>query len=138
MLRIKYNNEFLDIAPGSEAELESNSPMFLMDNALAEYSTPITLVYSDKNARLIGPLFFSTTAKQKVKLPVDIFKDAAYRSAGTLVVESAAITGNTRSGNASGYLLTGISSFFTIIKDTLCQDLNIGTYSNNLTTITPE
>lgn len=137
MLQIKYNNEFLDIASGTDHELEANSPMFLMDNLLAEYSTPLTIVYSDKNARLIGPLFFSLTVKKKTKLPVELYKDQAYRCNATLVIESAALKSSTRNANASGYLLTGISSFFSLIKDALCNELNLGTYTKAYTSAEP-
>jgi len=137
MLRIKYNNEFIDISPQSEQELEANSPVFLMDNVLAEYSTPITIVYSDKNARLLGPLFFSLSVKKKAKFAVEIIKDNAYRCQATLVIESAAINSSPRNTNASGYLLTGLSTFFSDIKDTLLQELDLGTWSKPYTTSAP-
>src|SRR4051794_25076919 len=137
MLRIKYNNEFIDISPQSEQELEANSPVFLVDNVLAEYSTPITIIYSDKNARLLGPFFFSLSVKKKAKFAVELYKDNAYRCNATLMIESAAINSSPRNANASGYLLTGLSSFFSEINGKLLQDMDLGTWSKPHTTDAP-
>jgi len=137
MLRIKYNNEFIDISASSEQELEANSPLFLVDNVLAEYSTPITIVYTNKNVRLLGPLFFSLSVKKKAKFAVEILKGNTYRCNATLVIESAAINSSPRNNNASGYLLTGLSSFFSEINGKRLQDLELGEFTKPFTTAAP-
>ncbi len=137
MLRIKYNNEFLDLAPDQDGELEANSPMFLIDNVLAEYSTPLNIVYTDKNARLIGPIFFAATVRKRQQFSVEIYKGDTYRCNATLIVESAGIRRTARKSNASGYLLTGISSFFSLLKDVMLQDMALGGDGKFFTTFLP-
>src|SRR5215831_1765831 len=73
MWQIKYQNEFFDLQPNQNTEIERNSPLFLVDNLLQEVSTPFTLAYSDKNSKLIGHIFFEQTRKAKTKIPVEVY-----------------------------------------------------------------
>jgi hypothetical protein len=137
--QIKYQNEFLDITPDQSPEIERRSPLFLVDDILAEYSTPISFAYTDKNSRLLGFVFFDTTAKVKTSLDVELHVKGTFRIVCTLVVESAGMNrlhkGN---ANAQGYLLLGISDFLTTIKDKLLSDLTLGGVRNfNFTTEDP-
>lgn len=125
--QIKYQNEFLDLVPGQSAEIERNSPLFLLENIIAEYSTPVQLAYSDKNCRLIGLYFFDTTIKQQTKIDVEIYCNGTFRYNATMVIESAGMNfTHPGAGTASGYLLTGISNFFSRIKDKKLSDLILG------------
>jgi hypothetical protein len=128
VLQLKYNNEFLDLAPDENSEMEKNSPLFLgLDTLLAEYSTPIAIKYSDKNARLLGYLFFDLTVKTKSSFEVEIYSAGTFITRSTLIIESAGM--NFRfagKSSISGYLLTGISNFFTYIKDKKLTQLSLG------------
>jgi hypothetical protein len=127
MLQIKYKNEFLDIVPGQETELEKNSPLFLLDNLLAEYSTPVNFIESDTNARLLGQIYFDKTIRKKTKIEVEIYSYGTFRSNATLVLNSAGINFMIAGkSTAGGYLLTGVSNFFTAIKDKKLSDLQLG------------
>jgi hypothetical protein len=125
--KIKYQNEFLDIAPGQAPEIERRSPLFLLDDILAEYTTPFTLAYSDKNSRLIGYYFFDGIVKTQKKIDVEVYDNGTFRYAATMVIESAGMNFlHAGAGTASGYLLLGISDFFSTIKDKKLSELVLG------------
>jgi hypothetical protein len=128
MLQIKYNNEFLDLARDQSSEMEKNSPLFLgLDTLLAEYSTPIAIKYTDKNARLLGFLFFDLTIKTKSTFAVEIYSGITFITQSSLIIESAGMNKRFASKSSiAGYLLTGISNFFTYIKDKKLTDLTLG------------
>ncbi len=128
MLQLKYNNEFLDLAPDHNSEMEKNSPLFLgLDTLLAEYSTPIALKYSDKNARLLGYLFFDITVKTKKTFEVEIYSNRTFITRSSLIIESAGMNFRFASKSSiAGYLLTGISNFFIYIKNKKLTDLSLG------------
>ncbi|MCK9402911.1 MAG: hypothetical protein M0Q26_05900 [Chitinophagaceae bacterium] len=127
MLRLQYNNQFLTLLPGSAIEMERNSPLFLADNVLAEYTLPVTIVYDEANARLLGDVFFEYGIKNKFKIPVNIFDNETYRFKSTLVVDKNLTNRHQPGkGNVQGYLLTGISDFFNPIKDKKLSDLELG------------
>lgn len=108
-------------------QLTKNSPLFLVSNALAEYSTPINVAYTDKNARLLGFLFMEITVKTRQNYTVEIYTDRTYRGIGTLVIDGSGMNRNFSSKSTlTGYLLTGISSFFTKIQTTLLTQLILG------------
>jgi len=127
MLQLKYNNEFLDLEPGQSLEFNRNNPLFLLDDLLGEYSTPIVVSYSEKNVRLLGYNFFDYTVKQKLKVDVELYDGMTYFSLATLVIDHT--ESNKRfagKSNVSGFLLTGISRFFSKIKNKYCDSLLLG------------
>jgi hypothetical protein len=127
MFQIKYNNVFLDISTSEQSEIARFSPLFLIDNILAEYTPPFTLPYSDINSQALGYYFFDTTIKTQKKILVEIYDNDTFRYPATMVVESAGMNFNLPGkGNAAGYLLVGISNFFTKIKDKMLRDLSLG------------
>jgi hypothetical protein len=127
MWQIKYQNDFLDIVPGQSLEIERRSALFLLDDIIAEYSTPFALAYSDKNSRLIGHYFFDTTVKTKKSIDVEVYDNGTYRTNATMVIESAGMNFlHPGAGTASGYLLLGISNFFAQVKDKKLTELSLG------------
>ena len=58
MLQLKYNGGFLDLGGNQKLEFERENPMFILDDFYKEYSTPITIKYSENNVALLGGLFF--------------------------------------------------------------------------------
>ncbi len=127
MIEIKYNNIFLDVANDQGSEIQRNSPLFLLDNILAEYTTPITLPYTDKNSRELGYYFFDTTVKTKKTITVDLYDNGTFRYHASMVIESAGMNFNLPGkGNATGYLLIGISNFFQQIKNKMLRSLVLG------------
>lgn len=127
MFQLKYNNVFLDLAPNLDAEIERNSPLFLIDSVFAEYSTPITFVYSDNNARELGWYFFEPTIRQRKKINVEVYDKGTYKCNATAVIESAGMNYRHKgASNAGGYLLIGVSDFFQTIQTKKLTDLKLG------------
>jgi hypothetical protein len=125
MWQIKFQNEFLDLVPGQSPEVTRNSPLFFID--LQENSTPLTIAYTDKNSRLLGHIFFEQTRKARKKIDVELYQNNSYSFNATMVVESAGMNNrHNGTGNASGYLLFGISHFYSTIKDKLLSQLALG------------
>jgi hypothetical protein len=127
MWQIKFQNEFLDLVPGQSPEVTRNSPLFSIDNDLQENSTPLTIAYTDKNSRLLGHIFFEQTRKARKKIDVELYQNNSYSFNATMVIESAGMNNrHNGNGNASGYLLFGISHFYSTIKDKLLSQLALG------------
>ncbi len=140
MFQLKYKDEFIDLLPDQEPEIERNSPLFLIDDYLSEKTSPVTIAYSDKNCRLIGNIFFELSERVQTKIAVKIYDKGTYKYNAVLVIESAGMHGlHVGKGNATGYMLLGISSFFTDIKDKLLTDLALGGVRTlNYTTADPD
>lgn len=126
MLQIKFNNIFLDLAPGETAEMERKSPLFSLENTLAEYSTPIKFAATERNAKALGYYFFEQTRRTKKIFDIQVFDQHGYRFDAKLVVEAAGMNSYQDKGYASGYLLTNISGFFTTIKNKKLKELSLG------------
>src|SRR4051794_20190668 len=127
MWQIKYQNEFLDIAPDQTPEISRNSPLFIMDDLAKEVSTPITFAYSDKNSRLLGHYFFDLTVKTRKRIDVELYDGGSFKTNCTLVLESAGMNrAHESKSSASGYLLINISDFFARIKDKKLSQLFLG------------
>lgn len=127
MWQIKYQDEFFKIVPGQNPEMQRNSPLFLLDNILIEKSTPFNVQYSDEMSPKLQHLFFELTKKEKVEVEVELYTNESYRCNATMVIEAADMDQrNPSDSTVSGYLKTGISSFFAKIKDKLLTELDLG------------
>lgn len=124
MYSIKYQGEFFDIAPDESIEIERKSPLFIVEDIIKENSTPISFLYTDKNCRLLGQYFFDITVKAVKKITVELYDDGSFDSNCTLVIESAGMNRmfNEKS-SASGYLLIGISNFYSTIQNKKLTEL---------------
>lgn len=139
MLQIKYNTDFLTIAQDTETEIERHSTVFLTNELLLEYSIPITIPYTDLNSRLLGHRFFEITDKEKGRYDVEVYDNGTYRYNATLIIQSSNIKSTVPGkGNATGFLLIGVSKFFNAIKDTKLNTLDFGgPVSHNWTSWNP-
>jgi hypothetical protein len=139
MLQLLYNNEPLDISQSDNAELQQSSPLFGIEQSIAEYSTPITILYSDRNNRLLSHYFLELTSKQKLSVPVTIFENNTNSLNGTLVIETSNLNNFISSkANITGYVLVNISNFFNDIQDKKLSDLFLdGVRSFDYTTADP-
>lgn len=131
MWQIKYQGEFLDIKSEQSAEIERVSPLFIIEQLLEEASTPIELADSEINNRKLGYIFFDKTSKAQVKIDVEIYTPVngvpTFRSNATMIVESAAMNSrHNRTASCTGYLLIGISNFFSTIQDIKLTELTLG------------
>jgi len=127
MLQIEYKGKFLHLAAGSAIEIDKSSSLFLIDNILAEFTMPVTIMYDDHNAAILGDLFFDYGLKAKQKLSVAIYDNGTYCSQAVMVIDKNLVNNAVRGrGNVQGYLLTGISDFFSTIKDRKLNTLMLG------------
>ncbi len=127
MLGLKINNEALDLAPGTMVELERTSPFFNLEDLAGEWSLPITLPYTPKNARLLGLANHYYTKRKKTIIPAAAYDGNNFIYNGELIVESAGLNlNNVTKSSISGYFLTGVSSFFQQVKKKKLQQLILG------------
>lgn len=129
MIGLKVNNVFLDIASdkNSSAEIQRNSPFFAIDQISAEYSTPVTIPFTEKNAQALGYTFQYYTIREKKKVEAELFSDGISKGMCTLVIETAAMNyNNAERTTLSGYVLCGVSHFFQVIKDKKLTALSLG------------
>lgn len=127
MLQVSYKGKFLHLASGSQVESEKSSPLFLIDTVLAEYTMPITIIYDEHNARILGELFFEYGIKQKQKLDVTLFDSSTLIGSAVMVIDKSLTNVHSRSkGNVQGYFLTGSSDFFSKIKNKKLNSLFFG------------
>ncbi|MBN8665828.1 MAG: hypothetical protein J0L83_14700 [Chitinophagales bacterium] len=134
-LQLIYKGEAVDLVPGATTEIERNSPFFMLDAILAEYSMPVGIADSERNARLF-PEVFNATIKSKTKYAVSVLDDDTLMYQAILVFDKS-ITNYDRFGEGaySAFLKFNISNFFDAVKDKNLSQLNLGgTRSFNFTT----
>ena len=56
MFQLKYNGGFLDLAKDQSLEFERENPLFILDDFYKEYSSPITIKYTENNVALLGAM----------------------------------------------------------------------------------
>jgi hypothetical protein len=127
MLGIEKNGERLDLSPGTSAQLERLSPFFNENSLAGEYSLPLTFPYTPKNARLLGLLNHFYTNRSKTRVPVKFYDNNNFSYSGELVLETANLHLNDiGKSSINGYFLTGVSDFFSKIKDKKLKELVLG------------
>lgn len=121
------NGEFLDLSPGTTAQLERESPFFSNNSLAGEYTLPFTFSYTPRNARLLGLPNHYYTRRIKKKIPARLYDNNNFSYAGELVIETADLDVNdvTRS-KINGYFLTGVSSYFQAVKKKKLKELTLG------------
>ena len=127
MLQFKYNNKFIDFAPGQIIEFERNNPMYVIEDFFGEYSNQITIKYSDNNAQQIGDLFFDLSIKKKTQFVGELWDSGNFCCEATLIINASR---NNRAfafnADVTGYLLTGFSSFLVAAKNVKLSSLAFG------------
>jgi hypothetical protein len=127
MLGIKINGEFLDLSPATTAQLERTSPFFNLNDLAGEYSLPFTFPYTPKNARLLGLPNHYYTKRIKKKIAGELYDSNNFSYSGDLVIQTAELNVNDiHKSKISGFFLTGVSSFFTLIKNKKLKELELG------------
>lgn len=110
MLGIEISGTFLDLAPGTSAQVERQSPFFGMDSLADEHSMPLTLLYTPKNAKALGLPNHFYTRREKLKIPgVKLYDGFNFSYTGELVIQAAQLNVNdiTKS-TITAYFLTGV------------------------------
>jgi hypothetical protein len=127
MLGINIGGEFLDLSPGTAAQLERSSPFFSNDSLAGEYSLPFSFPYTPRNARLLGLPNHYYTKRIKIKIAARLYDNNNFSYTGELVVEAADLDVNdiTKS-RINGFFLTGVSSYFQAVKNKKLKELTLG------------
>ncbi len=127
MIGIKVNGLFLELKPGTAAEIERKSPFFAIDEVAAEYTTPLSFRYTENNAIALGFIYQYYTKRLKKKVAVEIYDGTSFKYKATLVVETGKMNMNRlEDSELSGYLLFGISDFFQAVKGKKLSELQLG------------
>ena len=118
---------FLDVKPGTSAEIERQSPFFAMNSEVGETSTPIVLLGTERNARELELQYQYYTRRTKSKYSVEVYDGNTFRCQATLIVETGRLHINHLDKcELTGYLLFGISDFFNQVKGKKLSDLSLG------------
>lgn len=127
MLGINIAGEFIDLSPGTTAQLERVSPFFSNDSLEGEYTLPISIPYTPRNARLLGFPNHYYTNRRKQRIAARLFDNNNFSYTGELVIEAADLNVNdiTKS-RINGYFLTGVSSYFQAVKKKKLKELTLG------------
>lgn len=127
-LAFQIGEEFLDLKPGTELELEEENPFLqLNDSIIGPYTFPFEVPNTEKNIRLLG---YHTALFSKKRVSVEnviCWENGIQHSIGTLRLEQ--INGDINdllTGTSSLYFLTGSSSFWTQIEKKKLQDVDFG------------
>lgn len=130
MLQLMLDNEFLDI-DGVDMEIEKVSPLFSFDVDPIEYSTPITIKWSEKNCRKLQYVFVETAPKKKIKINVGIYDDGAFIENGILLLDKSSTNRFfIQKSSVTGVIYTGLSEFLQTVKDKKMKDLSLGGVRN--------
>ncbi len=121
------SGEFLDLAPGTAAQLERTSPFFNAEDLAGEYTLPLSFPYTPKNAREMGLPNHYYTRRIKTIIPAWIYDNNNFSYAGDLIIETAELDVNDiGKSKINGYFLTGVSSFFQLVKKKKLKELELG------------
>lgn len=127
-LGIAIGNEFLDLPPDAELELEQENPFLQFNDVLlGEYSLPIEVKATAKNMRLLG---YPGTIEVKVTntgIDAVVYDNGIPSMRGKIKIEKANINMNNMSdGTVSIYFLSGAAGFWQDVKDKKLRQIDMG------------
>lgn len=113
MLGIQIGNEFLDLPPGTQLELESDNPFLQFEEEIrGSFSFPFEVLATEKNLRLLN---YAGIIQQRITntgIDAAVYQNGLQHSIGKIKIESANLNLNRiSSGKISCYYLTGSASF---------------------------
>lgn len=128
MLGFKIGNEFLDLPPDLELELQDENPFLQFgDEITGGYSLPFEVDCTPKNLRLLQYAGLHQTRINNSGIDAQVFENGSQTSVGKIKIEKPTINLNkTNNGKISIYYLTGISSFYQDVKNKNLRDIDTG------------
>ncbi len=118
-IAFQIGEEFLDLLPGTELELEEDNPFIqLGDEVVGPFTFPFDVPNTEKNIRLLQLVTLINSVKVGKIDNVILWQNGIQHSVGTLRVEN--VNGDLNdmlAGTSSLYYLTGSSSFWQAIED---------------------
>lgn len=128
MLAIKVNNEYLDLLPGTQMEVEENNSFLQFgDEVVGEYSFPFDVPNTAKNNRLLN--YAGVIQKNVNNTGIDalVYDSGFQHSKGRLKFEKIQHNLNHGPNNRlSCYYLTGSSYFWQDVKDKNLRHIDLG------------
>lgn len=127
-LAFKINGEFLDLNPNTVLELEEENPFLQLGSEIqGQYSLPLTLPNSEKNARLLGHPNLLYTTKSNTGIDVICYFNGIQHSQGQLKLEGGQSNiNNGNQGSISVYYLFGVSDFYKYVETVYLTDVSYG------------
>lgn len=128
MLEIKIGDEYLDLLPGTQLEIEQENPYVQFDDKIiGEYSLPFQVPSTPKNIRLLQYAAMINKRINNAGIDAIVYDNGVQHSIGKIKIEKANIHLNKGDkGSISCYYLTGISRFYQEIKDKRLQSIGTG------------
>jgi hypothetical protein len=128
MLDIKINNEALDIAPGTELQMERESPIFqFTDEIQGGYSLPFNVKNTSPNLRLLGYPAVLQRRVTKVGIDAETFDNAIPSLKGKIKIEKVNVDVNiSERSDISCYFLTDAADFYQDAKDKKMRAIDVG------------
>lgn len=118
---------FIELKPNTGAEIERVSPFFSDGTQwIGESSTPITVPYTEENARKLGFPFTFYTRRVKTQKEATLH-DNGVRGKGFFISESGRLNrNNIADSEINSYFVFGLSAFYQKIKDKKLRELDLG------------
>lgn len=128
MFGLKIGDDFLELAPGTQMQMELNNPLLQFgDQAIGEYSLPVGVAASPKNLKALGYIGLFQKKEEGVSINAQAFDAGLQYSVGKLKVEKTQPNLNNRNnGQISLFYLTGYASFYQDIKDLRLRNIDVG------------
>jgi hypothetical protein len=125
---IQIGNEFLDLQPNTELELEQENLLLQFGDELqGEFSYPFDVRPTDNNLRLLNYAGIMEKRIDNIGIDAIVFSDGLPMMRGKIKIEKPTINlNNVADGMISCYFLSGVSSFYQDIKDKNLRDIDVG------------
>lgn len=127
-LGIKIGDDFLDLLPGTQLQVEENNPFLQVTSELqGQFSLPFSVPITDKNLRLLQFAGQLQVLKENIKIPAVAYEGNFQHSNGVIMIEQ--INGNlnfSKNGTISLFYLYGISDFYQLVKNKRLTDIDYG------------
>jgi hypothetical protein len=128
MLEIKIGDEYLDLLPGTQLEIEQENPYVQFDDkVVGEFSLPFQVPSTPKNIRLLKYAAMINKRIDNTGIDAIVYDNGVQHSIGKIKIEKANIHLNKGDkGSVSCYYLTGISRFYQEVKGKRLKKVNFG------------
>ena len=128
MLGIKVNNEYLELNPGLQLDIQQENPFLQFgDEAIGDFSLPFEVLSTPTNLRLLE---YSGLLQKRINnagIDAQVYDNGLQHSIGKVKFEKPNVNiQHANSGSVSCYYLSAISNFWQDIKGKRLRDINVG------------
>lgn len=135
-LGLKIGEEFLELPPEAEMQMELNNPLLDFGNDIVgEYSYPISAKLTPKNLKILQGSGLLQKRETNPGIEAQAYDGTLQYSTGKLKIEKTQPNLNNRNNTGLNLIyLSGYSSFYQDIKDLKLKDIDVGgdrTFAND-------